>query len=157
MQLIKKVPSLAKRSAETHKGDYGHVFVLAGSPGKTGAAYLTSKGALRSGAGLVTLGIPESLNPIMETKLTCCMTLPLPETEEHTLSDEGREDILAFANKCSVLAIGPGLSTHPATRRLVLWLLQVVATPVVLDADGLNAVGQELFDQVQAEVEKAAR
>ena len=78
---IKNLPELNSRKKNTHKGSYGRVLVLAGSPGMTGAAYLCSKAALRSGSGIVTLGIPESLNPIMEVKLTCVMTRPLPETK----------------------------------------------------------------------------
>jgi len=70
---------LKPRHGDTHKGSFGHVFVLAGAVGKTGAAAMTSMGAMRSGAGLVTLGIPKSLNPIMAKKLTEVMTLPLPE------------------------------------------------------------------------------
>ncbi|MCK4244499.1 MAG: bifunctional ADP-dependent NAD(P)H-hydrate dehydratase/NAD(P)H-hydrate epimerase, partial [Candidatus Omnitrophica bacterium] len=70
-----KFPSLLiKRKAETHKGDYGHLLVIGGSPGLTGAAALCSLSALRAGAGLVTLGIPESLNTILEVKLTEVMT-----------------------------------------------------------------------------------
>ena len=75
--LTKKI---GKRPKEAHKGTYGHVFVLAGSLGMTGAAYLTSMAALRSGSGLVTLGIPKSINGIMEEKLTEAMTKPLAET-----------------------------------------------------------------------------
>ena len=71
---IKKLPELKPRKSNTHKGSYGRVLVLAGSPGMTGAAYLCSKAALRSGSGIVTLGVPESLNPVMEVKLTCVMT-----------------------------------------------------------------------------------
>ena len=77
--------SLVKRNSEFHKGDGGHLFILAGSQGKTGAASLASMAALRVGAGLVTLGIPESLNPIMEEKLTEVMTCPLTETKEKTV------------------------------------------------------------------------
>ena len=78
-------PFLPKRDPEGHKGLYGHVLVLAGSKGKTGAAAMTCLGALRAGAGLVTLGIPESLNAIMEVKLTEAMTEPLPEGQSGTL------------------------------------------------------------------------
>ncbi len=94
MVQVKKLPELTPRKKNTHKGSYGRVLVLAGSPGMTGAAYLCSKAALRSGSGIVTLGIPESLNPVMETKLTCVMTYPLPETEASTLSNKGRKKIL---------------------------------------------------------------
>ena len=108
---------LKPRRADTHKGTYGHLFILAGSPGKTGAATLASLGALRSGTGLVTVGIPASLNDIMEVKTTEAMTEPLPETDVRTL---GRVSIKRakeiIANKKTALAIGPGISTTEETR-----------------------------------------
>ena len=89
---------LPERRKKSHKGDYGHVLVLAGSKGLTGAAYLASQAALLSGSGLVTLGIPESLNAIMERKLTEVMTLPLPETRNATLSLAAYNRIKKFIN-----------------------------------------------------------
>jgi len=104
------------RLPSSHKGKFGHLFVLAGSPGMTGAATLVCEGALRIGVGLVTLGIPESLNPILEIKLTEAMTLPLPETREGTLSVKATEKIYNFIKKCEALVIGPGLSRNPETK-----------------------------------------
>lgn len=144
MREITKLPRLKPREADTHKGDYGRVLVLAGSVGYTGAAYLCSKAALRSGAGLVTLGIPESLNAIMAAKLTCVMTRPLPETHARSLSQEGKQEILDLAKGFDVVAIGPGLGTHPDTKALVLELLQALDKPIVLDADGITAVCDDL-------------
>ena len=154
MQEITKLPRLKPRKADSHKGDYGRVLVLAGSVGYTGAAYLCAKAALRTGSGLVTLGIPQSLNAIMEVKLTCVMTHPLPETTQHTLSDKARDEVLKLAQDADVVAIGPGLSTHPNTRRLVLALLQMLDKPIVLDADGLNVIAGDLYvlDKVQREI-----
>jgi NAD(P)H-hydrate epimerase len=106
----------------------------------TGAAYLASQGALYSGSGLVTNGIPESLNPIMETKLTEVMTLPLEETDEQSLSLKAKAKILGFAKKCDVVAIGPGLGSDGSTKMLVAELLGEIEQPVVLDADGINAL-----------------
>ncbi len=137
---VKKLPELAARKNDTHKGSYGRVLVLAGSPGMTGAAYLCSKAALRSGSGIVTLGIPESLNPIMEVKLTCVMTYPLPETKASTLSNKSRKDILKLCETHDAVALGPGLSQQPETRELILWLIKNVDRPMVIDADGLNAL-----------------
>ncbi len=145
MQEIKKLPNLAPRQPDTHKGDYGRVLVLAGSVGLTGAAYLCSKAALRAGAGVVTLGVPESLNSIMEAKLTCVMTHPLPETDARTLSTAGKQEILDLAERFDVVAIGPGLGAHPETKGLVLWLLQMLDKPIVLDADGINALDGDLY------------
>ncbi|MCK4261602.1 NAD(P)H-hydrate dehydratase [bacterium] len=133
-------PILPQRRGDSHKGDYGHVLVLAGSTGLTGAAALTSLGALRSGAGLVTLGIAESLNPIMEVKLTEVMTKPLPETKDGTLSLKAEEGILRLVKKIDTLAIGPGLSTSEETSELVRRLITKVEKPMVIDADGINAI-----------------
>ncbi|MDD5545618.1 MAG: NAD(P)H-hydrate dehydratase [Candidatus Omnitrophica bacterium] len=132
-----KIP---KRKADSNKGDYGHVFVLAGSPGFTGAAALCSRAALLSGSGLVTLGIAKSLNPIMARKLTEVMTKPLPETRGGTLSEKAYAGIMKFADKADCLAIGPGLSRNPGAQRLVRKVIIALKGPVVLDADGLNAL-----------------
>ena len=132
--------SIPSRKEDTHKGDFGHVFVVAASRGMTGAAYLASQAALTSGAGLVTCGVPSSLNPIMEVKLTEAMTLALPETKDATLAVSAEKAIVKFAKKADVAAIGPGLSAHPDTRKLVLKLLKKINKPIVLDADGLNAL-----------------
>ena len=137
---IKKLPELTPRKSDTHKGSYGRVLVLAGSPGMTGAAYLCSKAALRSGSGIVTLGIPESLNPVMETKLTCVMTYPLPETKASTLSNKGRKEILKLCESHDVVALGPGLSQQPETKDMILWLIKTIDRTMVIDADGLNAL-----------------
>jgi NAD(P)H-hydrate repair Nnr-like enzyme with NAD(P)H-hydrate dehydratase domain len=144
MHRVKNLPKLVPRKRATHKGSYGRVLVLAGSPGMSGAAYLCSKAALRSGSGLVTLGIPESLNPIMETKLTCVMTHPLPETKALTLSDKGREEILKLCEKHDVVALGPGLSQQPETKKLILWVIKTINRSIVVDADGINALNGKL-------------
>ncbi len=144
MVQVKKLPELTPRKKNTHKGSYGRVLVLAGSPGMTGAAYLCSKAALRSGSGIVTLGIPESLNPIMEVKLTCVMTYPLPETKASTLSSKGRKSILKLCESHDVVALGPGLSQHPETRELILWLIKNIDRTMVIDADGLNALASNV-------------
>ncbi|MBU4560961.1 NAD(P)H-hydrate dehydratase [bacterium] len=137
---------LKPRRPDTHKGTYGHLFVIAGSVGMTGAATLTSQaaslcfGALRSGVGLVTLGIPESLNEIMEVKLTEGMTLPLPETKKKTLSLKAKEEILKFSKKADALALGPGLSANKETKQLIRNLIKKISLPMVIDADALNAL-----------------
>ena len=134
---------LPPRPIHSHKGTYGRVFVVAASTGMTGAAALTSAGALRVGAGLVTLGTPKSLNPILEVKLTEVMTLPLPETAEGSLALEAKSHIIEAVERTkSVLAIGPGLSQHPETVALVHTLTRESNTPTVIDADGLNALSK---------------
>lgn len=131
---------LPARKLDTHKGDYGHVFILAGSIGLTGAAYLASSACLLSGSGLVTLGIPESLNSIMEVKLTEVMTKPLAQTKQLTLSLGALAQIKKILPEIDALAIGPGLSRNPQTQSLVRKLLSILTKPAVLDADGINAL-----------------
>ena len=135
--------TVPERSLATHKGNYGHVLVLAGSPQYTGAAALCTQGALRSGAGLVTLGIPQSLHSIYQAKLTESMTLPLPDTEAQTLSEEAFPIINQFLEKVDSIALGPGLTTHPDTIRLVKQLISSSTKPMVIDADGINAIADE--------------
>lgn len=154
MYKIKDIPKISSRKPDTHKGDYGRVLVLAGSIGMTGAACLCSTASLRAGAGIVILGIPESLNGIVASQLACVMTRPLPETQVKTLSDLGRQDILDFSQRFDVIAIGPGLSQYPETKRLVLWLLQSLDLPIVLDADGINALADNprILDQIKRHI-----
>jgi NAD(P)H-hydrate epimerase len=131
---------LAPRPPETHKGHAGHAVVLSGSTGKTGAASLICLGAARSGAGLVTLMIPSSLNPILEVKLTEAMTYPIAETDEHTPAEAALPRILDFVKGKQAFAIGPGISLHPETQALVRRLVREVSCPMVLDADALTAI-----------------
>ncbi len=135
---------LTDRPRDSHKGDYGRAFILAGSPGMTGAAVLSAEGALRSGAGLVTLGIPSGLNLVAEAKLTEAMTLPLAETADGTLSFDSLDLILEKAAGSKVLAIGPGLSVNRETVELVREVIPTIKVPCVLDADGLNAMAGDV-------------
>ncbi|MCD6319023.1 NAD(P)H-hydrate dehydratase [Candidatus Aerophobetes bacterium] len=135
-------PNLFFRKPSSHKGSFGHLLVIAGSRGMTGAGALASLAALRVGAGLVTLGIPCSLNPILEMKLTEVMTLPLPETEEGTLSLKALDKICQFARRCKALVLGPGLSTQEETKELVKKIMVSLKIPLVLDADGITALAE---------------
>ncbi len=154
MRRIRTLPPLPKRKADTHKGTYGRVLILAGSVGMTGAACLAARAALRGGAGLVTLGIPKSLNTIVASKLTCVMTRPLPETREQSLSLKAGQEIAEMSQNAQVVALGPGLSQNPDTKRLVLWLLENLDGHLLLDADGINAVAGEpgALNRVKAQV-----
>jgi len=129
------------RKPDAHKGNYGHVLILAGSVGKTGAAALAASAALRAGAGLVTVATAASALPTIASLGMEYMTEPLPETEAGTISlcalDYGRLDKLLEGK--SVLAIGPGMGSVPETAELVRTLVNRRRIPVVLDADGLNA------------------
>lgn len=144
--------ALPARDPNAHKGTYGHVLVLAGSPGKTGAAAMCALSALRIGAGLVTLGLPESLNDIMEAKLTEVMTEPLLETGERTVAIGALDKVLALTEGKRALAIGPGLSTHSETSELVRELVSTARVPMVVDADGINALGPKLETLAKATV-----
>ena len=132
---------LPHRAPDAHKGDCGRVCILAGSVGLTGAAALTAKAALRGGAGLVTLGVPKSLNDILETKVTEAMTLPLPEVKKaRCLSLRARSEIQRLFQKAQCVALGPGLGTHRETIALIRRLLHDLICPAVIDADALNAL-----------------
>ena len=145
---------LPRRSSGAHKGNCGRVLILAGSQGMTGAACLTAQAAIRAGAGLVTLGVPEGLHDIMEVKLTEVMTVPLAQTSKKTLAMAAWEDITALLSKVDVLALGPGLSLHPETVDLVQKILGELKIPAVIDADGLNALAglTHLISRVKAPV-----
>jgi len=132
---------LPRREAEAHKGRFGHVLVVAGSRGMVGAAVLAARAAALAGAGLVTLAVPRSIQNVAAGFQPEIMTLGLPETGAGTLCRAAREQIEEFLPRASVLALGPGLTTHPETAELVRELLPGVRVPCVLDADGLNAFG----------------
>ena len=140
------IPSglLQPRRPEAHKGDAGRVFLLAGSVGLSGAAALCTMGALRVGAGLVTLGIPQSLHDPMVEKLTEAMLNVLPETKKGSLSLQGLAEIAGAIGRSDAAAIGPGLSQQPQTKELVRRLLPMITIPLVLDADGINALADDV-------------
>jgi len=127
---------ITPRSPDSHKGDYGRVLVVAGSRGKTGAAHLSALGALRSGAGLVTVATPASCLPIVAAMAPEYMTEPLREQDDG-LDPHDVEHILEIAR--DVVAIGPGLGQAAPTREFVKRLVDRATTPLVIDADGLNA------------------
>jgi hydroxyethylthiazole kinase-like uncharacterized protein yjeF len=131
---------LPKRQLSSHKGTFGHVGIIAGSVGKTGAAALAARAALRIGAGLVTVAIPTSVNDTLEAKLLEAMTLPMPETKARTFARTALDRLVAFMAARTAIAIGPGLSTHPETVELVQALTKQLDRPAVLDADALNAL-----------------
>ena len=131
------VPS---RAPDAYKGSCGSVLVVGGSVGLTGAPAMTSQAALRSGAGLVTLALPEGLNDIMEVKLTEVMTLPLPETGGRALSGASADRVLELCGSYDSVAVGPGAGSEPETIEALRKLVAGIAGPLVLDAEGLNAM-----------------
>lgn len=132
---VKRV--LPQRKSAAHKYEVGKVFLLAGSRGYTGAAALAASGALRSGAGAVLLGTPESVYPILARKLTGEIVMPLPATDEGSLSQSGLESILKKVDWADVVAVGPGLSLHPETQALILDIIKYTPGKLLLDADAL--------------------
>ncbi len=136
------------RSADSHKGDYGRVLLVAGSRGKTGAAFLSATGALRSGAGLVTVATPSNCLPILAAMAPEFMTEALDETPDG-LDPDGVDHVLDGA--ADVIAIGPGLGTAVSTRAFTRALVDRATLPLVIDADGLNAFAGEAADLVGRE------
>jgi hydroxyethylthiazole kinase-like uncharacterized protein yjeF len=129
---------LGLRPADSHKGRTGHLLVVAGSTGKTGAAAMTAESALRAGAGLVTLAVPESLNPILESLVIEAMTIPLPDQNTGLVLEEAFGKLVQAAAGKQALALGPGLGTASPTRNLVSRIVREIDLPMVIDADGLN-------------------
>jgi ADP-dependent NAD(P)H-hydrate dehydratase / NAD(P)H-hydrate epimerase len=130
-----------QRAADTHKGHCGHLLVVAGSFGKTGAAQLVSRGALRAGAGLVTLVGPASLYPIYAAGVLEAMTAALPDVDGQLRF--AAERLQELVEGKSAVAIGPGIGTHGDARRTVQWLLQNAGAPLVIDADALTCIASD--------------
>lgn len=141
-----RLPSrLLQRKPSAHKGDFGHVFILAGCSRFSGAAVICSWAAMRCGAGLVTLGIPCGLNEAMiKVKPKEVMTLPLPQTKKAALSFKAYRLIKEFIGRIDVLAIGPGLGEDNSTQGLVRKIILNADKPMVIDADALNALAGHL-------------
>ena len=134
---------LRPRPSIGHKGTFGHLLVLAGSRGKTGAAALVAHGALRAGAGLVTVGCPTDVQPVLAQKLTEAMTEDLPGTKSGTISNRAIPIIEALLERKKALAIGPGLGLNEETQDVVRHLLETVPIPMIADADALTALGTD--------------
>jgi hydroxyethylthiazole kinase-like uncharacterized protein yjeF len=135
--------TLPRRARDSHKGSFGHVFALAGSRDKSGAALMSGLAALRSGAGLVTVMLPESLRKDMLGKVPELMTVWLPETAEGTADAAAAGQVLELLAQADAVVIGPGLSTNRSTQELVRTVVRRAPVPVVLDADGINAFAGE--------------
>ena len=129
-----------------HKGSRGRIAVVAGSPGMTGAATLTSRAALRSGSGMVLLGSPKGLMSTLSAKHTEVMVRGLPETAEGALSLDAVNDIESLSSWADVLAIGPGLTQTSETKMLVRQVVSKCKKPIVIDADGINAFSGHVDD-----------
>jgi NAD(P)H-hydrate epimerase len=138
LQLVRE--KLPARPVDGHKGTFGHVFIIAGSRGFTGAAKLAAEAASRSGVGLVTVGCPRSLADPMAVALYEAMSRPLPATPEETLSFAALDPALSFAMDKQAVVLGPGISQHEETRRFAIEFVRQCPAPMVVDADGLNCL-----------------
>jgi hydroxyethylthiazole kinase-like uncharacterized protein yjeF len=142
--------SLVAREPDDHKGIFGHVLVAAGSRGMAGAAILAARSALRSGAGLVTVATPAGVSGIVAGAVPSAMTLALPENASGTFRPEGVDRLKEYAKerRVSVMAIGPGMTTHADAARFVLLALSGVSAAAVVDADALNNLAQQELEGV---------
>lgn len=138
-------PFFPARPPDAHKGSYGHVLVVAGSAGKTGAAALAARAALRSGAGLATIATPVSQQPIVAALGMEFMTEPLPETSGQSISLKAKDRIMDLAARADAVALGPGLSMDPETQVLIRALARDLPCPLAVDADGLSALADHLY------------
>ncbi|MEQ8838769.1 MAG: ADP/ATP-dependent (S)-NAD(P)H-hydrate dehydratase, partial [Lacipirellulaceae bacterium] len=136
------LPQLPERDTDSHKGDYGRVLVIAGSRGMAGAAGLTGMAALRSGAGLVTVATPVGVQDTVASYSPCYTTIPLLE-DEYGIVDLGNViELSSVRNQYDAWAIGPGLGITEGSTELVGQLYCDVPCPLVVDADGLNALAK---------------
>ncbi len=151
IERIEQISTLPKRPADSHKGLYGTVLVIAGGRGMAGAAALTGAGALRSGAGLVKIACPDEIQPTVASFEPSYMTYPLATDDDGFLQfSKSRPALERLVEQADVLAVGPGLGQSEGGRALVRWIVKEVSRPTVLDADGLNnLIGQtELLESL---------
>jgi NAD(P)H-hydrate epimerase len=128
------------RSPDTHKGNYGKVLVIGGCIGYTGAPYLAASAAFRTGSGLVYMAVPECIYSIEAVKCNEIICLPFESDQDGGFSFQSLSRLSELASKCDVCVIGPGLGRSDGSDRLVSGLLGTISCPVILDADGINAV-----------------
>ncbi len=130
----------ADRPRDAHKGELGHLLVIGGSLGKAGAAVMAARGALRTGAGLVTVAAPSGIVAVIQQQLAEAMCFPAAESIDGTLGVGADDELAKAANGRSACAIGPGLTTHYETVQVVRSLIAHIRVPMVIDADGINAL-----------------
>lgn len=143
-EIVSQLPRLKPRPADSNKGAFGRVLVVAGSRGMSGAAVLCASAALRGGAGLVRLAVPAEILPIVASANPCYMTAPLPQDEQGRLAEQSAPLLLDLIQANDVIAFGPGLGQGPAITSVLRAILEKAKRPLVLDADGLNALVDHL-------------
>ncbi|MCH7960333.1 MAG: NAD(P)H-hydrate dehydratase [Candidatus Hydrogenedentes bacterium] len=135
---------LPERPVDGHKGTFGHLFAIAGSRGFTGAAKLTCRAAGRSGVGLVTLGVPHTLSDVVGASLLETMSIGLAATDRATLARAAVAPALEYAEGKQAVVLGPGISQHEETKAFVHEFVPQCSVPLLIDADGLNAIATDL-------------
>lgn len=138
------LPWLPPRPTDSHKGDYGRALLVGGSRGMGGAIALAGMAALRSGAGLVTLGVPDVCVDVVAGFHPSYMTLPLPSDSQGRLAVAARDQLAGMMDRIDCLAVGPGLGRTAQVSDLVCWLYEVAPQPLVLDADALVALAERI-------------
>src|SRR5262249_41052785 len=132
LEVITQLAVLPPRAADSNKGNFGRILVIAGSRGMSGAAILCGGGALRGGAGLVYVAVPTEILPIVAGANPCYLTAPLPQDEHGRLAGTAQADLLELAHGKDVIALGPGLGRSPALAALLPVLLTQLSVPLVL-------------------------
>jgi NAD(P)H-hydrate epimerase len=141
LEVVDTLPRLPRRRPDSHKGDFGRVLVIAGSRGMAGAAALIGASALRCGAGLVRVACPHEVQPTVASFEPSYMTWPLPQDADGCIDyPAAAPHLKRWLDSADVLALGPGLGSGASLRAFVTWLLESFDRPIVLDADGLNAL-----------------
>lgn len=140
----KALKHIKKRELDTHKGTYGKIAVIAGSTGMTGASYLSSKAALRTGSGLVYTLVPNKLVNIMSVKLTEAVIKPINDDGNGFFISDSVYEIMDLIDKCDAVLIGPGLGTQESTKNMIYNIVSNTKKPLLIDADGLNCIAGKL-------------
>lgn len=144
--------SLPCRPPDGNKGTFGTVLTVAGARGFTGAAALATRAALKVGAGLVRLASPAGIMDALESKLLEVVTIALPQTDAETINVKACDTLLPYLDKASVVVLGPGITTHPATAQFVSSFIPHVSAPLIIDADAINIIAQNstILKKIQA-------
>jgi len=140
LRVVDQLPSLPPRAADSHKGDFGRVLIVAGSRGMSGAACLAGVAALRGGAGLVRVATPQGVCSAVAAYEPSYLTYPLPEDHDGRLAAAALPELLDLAKANDVVAIGPGIGQSPMVSQTITSLLATLQKPTILDADGINAL-----------------
>ena len=137
---LPNLPKIPKRESDSHKGTYGRLLFIGGSRGMAGSISLSAMAALRSGAGLVTVAVPDSIVDTVSSFDPCYMTIPLREQPDGSIGRHAQQQLEVVLGQFDCIGVGPGLRNNTETQALVAWINQTCQTPVVFDADALNAI-----------------